>query len=328
MSNNKVKLSRQSNRSGNSRLAKQGFGRLSDNPPRIFDPERDQLKADEFFAENGFVVLKQCLDTTELTHLNEFIDRTQIEKADAWGLAGKRKAHHLTQGLVYLQPLLDYPELDPYTQHHKTYPFVSRFLGGEEAVRFSEFNFREIPPNAGFGAMNFHHDEVKRDRFFRKPYLPCDWLGAIHYLTDVTLTHPALCVVPRSQKYNTLAEAHDQMGSEYREVPIYAPAGCCILYDTALLHTRLDGDGQKMRRTWHQYYARGGWSLSTNRSGAYYLREPSKVLSDWVLIPERLACHENPDKRRYYSHWNVVQCEWVTSGFDPKIRKLMPLGES
>ena len=63
---------------------------------------------------------------------------------------------------------------------YPTPEFLSRckgeLLGGGECVRFSEFNFRETPENAGLGAMNFHHDAVREDRFERRPYYPCDWL--------------------------------------------------------------------------------------------------------------------------------------------------------
>ena len=170
--------------------------------------------------------------------------------------------------------------------------------------------------------MNFHHDAVSADRFTRNPYMPCDWLCAIHYLTDVEPGTPAFCVVPQSNTYNTLQEAFDGLAANYLEVPIYAPAGTCVLYDTAIFHTRLDGDGIRSRRTWHQYYARGGW-LPTNTR---YVRPPTPVLTNWNLFPERLALHDDPKKRLFFSHWNTAQCEWVASGFADQIRKSMPRG--
>ncbi len=85
----------------------------------------------------------------------------------------------------------------------------------------------------------------------------------------------------------------------------------------------LDGDGEKMRRTWHQYYARGGWLPTENR----YVRPPAPVLTDWNLFPERLALSPDPQVRLFFSHWNPAQGEWVASGFDPDVRRAMPRGE-
>ena len=82
-----------------------------------------------------------------------------------------------------------------------------------------------------------------------------------------------------------------------------------------------------MRRTWHQYYARGGWLKSTlpGRTNKY-VRPPSPTLTDWNLFPERLAMHPDPAKRLFFSHWNAAQCEWVASGFSDEVRRSMPKG--
>lgn len=320
-----VRFVPQQNQSGDPNVAQQGFGRVREDPPPRFRPDQvDEAYA--FFAHNGFAVLGECLSTTELAHLNAFIERTQRERPDAWGLGARRRPHHRNQGLIYSQPLLDHPELDPYTRHPASFPLVARILGGKDRVRFSEFNFRETPANAGPGAMNFHHDAVVADRLLREPYLPCDWLCAIHYLSDVAPGNPAFCVVPGSNRFETLAEAFESLGDDYREVPLRGPAGTCILYDTATFHTRLDGDGRQPRRTWHQYYGRGGWLPSSLPTTDRYVRPPSPVLTDWNLFPERLCMHPDPEIRLFFSHWNTAQGEWVASGFDPAVRAAMPRG--
>ncbi len=322
-----IQLELQENLSGDPTVAAQGFGRVVEGAAPLFSPTEELQEACAYFVENGFVILRECLNAGEVAHLNEFYDRTQQERPAAWGLGEKRKPHHRGQGLIFSQPLLDYPELDPYTQHPSSYPVVCDILGGEEHVRFSEFNFREAPPNAGNGAMNFHHDAVAADRFERSPYMPCDWLCAIHYLTDVTAETPAFCVVPKSNQFPSLAEAFAGLGDAYQEVPVRGPAGTCVLYDTGLFHTRLDGDGKARRRTWHQYYARGGWLRSSLPTSNRYVRAPSPVLTNWTLFPERLALHEDPKKRLFFSHWNTAQGEWVASGFSDEVRRAMPRGE-
>ena len=323
-----VRLKLEANRSGDPRRATQGFGKVSREAPPAFDPVGEIDAACAFFERHGYAVLAGALNAAEIDELNAFCDRTQAERPAAWGLGDRRKPHHRNQGLIFSQPLLDHPELDGFTRHAASFPVVARLLGGEDKVRFAEFNFRETPEGAGPGAMNFHHDAVREDRLTRTPYMPCDWLCAIHYLTDVEPGAPCFCVVPDSNRFETLKRAHDALGAAYREVPLYGAAGTCVLYDTATFHTRLDGDGETMRRTWHQYYARGGWLRSALPSTDRYIRSPTPALTDWNLFPERLALSADPKTRLFFSHWNTAQGEWAASGFDPAVRAAMPRGES
>ena len=318
----KVLFEPQANVSGDAERAAQGYGRVRREPVPAFDPGRDADAAVAFFEAHGYVVLSDCLTAAELAELNGFCERSQAERPDAWGLE-KRRPHHRNQGLIYSQPLLDYPELDPYIRPARSFPIVALALGGADAVRFSEFNFRETPEGAGLRAMNFHHDAVRDDRMVREPYGPCDWLCAIHYLSDVAPGAPAFCVVPDSKRFESLQAAFEGLGEAYHEQPLYGPAGTCVLYDTATYHTRLDGDGHQMRRTWHQYFGRGGWLRTESR----YIRPPSPPLTDWNLFPERLALSPDPQVRMLFSHWNTAMGEWAASGFDPALRASMPRGE-
>lgn len=323
----KVMFEPQANESGDAARASQGFGRVSREPTPAFDPVAQIDEASDFFERHGYVVLSAGLDAADVAWLNEFCDRTQAELPDVWGLGERRKPHHRNQGLIYSQPLLDHPELDRFTRHPRSFPVVARLLGGEDRARFAEFNFRETPEGAGFRAMNFHHDMVREDRFLRAPYNPCDYICAIHYLTDVEPGAPCFAVVPDSNRFETLKAAFEGLGEAYREVPLYGPAGTCVLYDTATFHTRLDGDGETMRRTWHQYYARGGWLRSSLPTTNRYVRPPSVPLTDWNLFPERLAMSPDLQTRLFFSHWNTAMGEWAASGFDPEVRKAMPRGE-
>lgn len=107
-----VTMKKESNLSGNSKKADQGFlsDRNSASAP-AFEPSEQADDAVAFFKDNGFVVLRSCLSNAELSHLNGFYDRTQRERPLSWGLTEKRKPHHRGQGLIFSQPLLDYPEL-------------------------------------------------------------------------------------------------------------------------------------------------------------------------------------------------------------------------
>lgn len=321
-----IQLEPQENESGDPDIAAQGFGRVSAHPAPLFDPLSQADEAVAFFEKEGYVALQNCLSAEELAELNAFFDRTQAEVPEKWGI-GRRKPHHRNQGLIYSQPLLDYPELDPYIQHPASYGIVARLLGGADHVRYAEFNLRETPRGAGLGSMNFHHDKVLEDRLLRSPYNPVDYLCRIHYLTDTAPGTPAFCVVPRSNRFESLREAWEALGETYCEQPVYGAAGTCILYDTATFHTRLDGDGDQPRRTWHQYFARGGWLKSALPTTDRYVRAPSPPLTDWNLFPERLVHHADPALRLFFSHWNTAQGEWVASGFDDEVRQAMPRGQ-
>ena len=189
-----------------------GFGRRSVSQPPTFCLPGDLPEAVHYFSTHGFAVLRQALTCAELSQLNTFFDQSQATHPEQWGLGSKRKPHHRNQGLILSQPLLDHPELDTWLQHPGAYPLIEAVLGGSDAVRWSEFNFREAPAGAGPGQMNFHHDAVMADRFTRTPYGPCDWVCSIHYLTDVDTASPAFCVVPGTHRFESLQDAYETLG--------------------------------------------------------------------------------------------------------------------
>lgn len=65
--------------------------------------------------------------------------------------------------------------------------------------------------------------------------------------------------------------------------------------DIAVFHTRLDGLGiddsaTHGRRTIHEYFSRGGWAESESIG----MRKPAHNLTDWNMVPERLAMSDDP----------------------------------
>ena len=91
--------------------------------------------------------------------------------------------------------------------------------------------------------------------------------------------------------------------------------------DIALFHTRLDSheveDGAThRRRTIHEYFSRGGYQESEELG----LRPPAHNLTDWNIIPERLAMHPDPETRVFFSHWNSAMSEWAALGFPERER--------
>ena len=318
----------------------QGFGLLSPEQPPVFDPVVQHEEALSFYSEQGYVVVN-ALSQAQVLEMNALADRWLEEYA----------ADPAAATLFY--PLPDYPGVDKFITHPRTFPLISAILGGEDFVRFCEFNWRGFPrghgrqghdgspPAAGASGMSFHPDASLPDRHTREPYGPPDYcvggnfrpvlcLGmkltlllpqsAFYYLTDTNPNTPCFCVVPRSMRYRTLTKAKEALGGSYAEQPIYGRAGTCILVDTAIFHTRLDGDGEEPRRLMHHAFARGGWLQLGDGS----FRAPSPVNNPHNLIPQRLACHPDQVVRKLYCLWSASMAEWAASGFDESYRSRRP----
>eukprot|EP00747_Dinoflagellata_sp_TGD_P219315 gnl/TRDRNA2_/TRDRNA2_91447_c0_seq1.p1 gnl/TRDRNA2_/TRDRNA2_91447_c0~~gnl/TRDRNA2_/TRDRNA2_91447_c0_seq1.p1 ORF type:complete len:330 (+),score=47.01 gnl/TRDRNA2_/TRDRNA2_91447_c0_seq1:117-1106(+) len=282
-----------------------GLGLPSNTQPPSFSPEQVE-EAAAFLASEGYAVIRDALSAEDVRFLNGFCDRTMNDHPYAWGFDPSKPIPEASKsGLSYNLPLLDHPELDRFVQHRGTYPLVERVLGDP---RLAEFNIRNAKAGWKPSVMMFH-----RDRWPRLPQekiLP--YLCSIHYLTDVSAETPSFCVVPRTMAFSSLGKARKALGDAYVEQPIYGPAGTCVMYDIALIHTRLHGDSSEHleRRTLHTYFARGG-----NDS-----QKPAPVLTDWNLIPKRLAMHPDAATRRFYSHWNTGMCEWAADDFSLELR--------
>ena len=296
----------------------QGFGpRATDQPPHFTCS--DLAGALAFFKEQGYVIFADALSPGQLTHINNFCDRTQRDDPEGWQIPVDGSSW---TGARYSQPLLDTDELDCYTRLPSIFSFVSAVFG-EGNERFSEFNLRDTPAGAGSMKMHFHHDAALPQRVLRKPYHPCDWLCSICYLTDVGADEPSFAVVPRSVRHEPIGRAKLELGADYVEQPLYGQAGTCVFYDIALYHTRLDsitGNDKRGRRTMHEYYSRGGYlDVPADPAGEWkaHTREPTPLLTNWVKIPERMAASPDPKQRLFFSHWNVGQCEWAALGFPP-----------
>ena len=82
-------------------------------------------------------------------------------------------------------------------RHPSSYPIVEEILG-KGAPRYSEFNFRETPPNRGRGNMGFHFDRTPSnagtmDQRTKLDHLtePPDYICTIHCELHTT-TYPSV----------------------------------------------------------------------------------------------------------------------------------------
>jgi hypothetical protein len=210
----------------------------------------------DFFHTYGFAVLSQSLTGDELQHLNGWYERSQLAEPEDWGCQlGPRKEW------LYHQPLLKYPELDPFVRHAGHFGVVSKLLGGDPHARFSEFDFR-LTPNGTSQDRNWHRDigdhgfggsrPEQREQFLASH--AHNYICSFHYLTDVTPDTPSLGVIPQScvptplldrskGAPSVVQQLQTGLGEAFQELPLYAPAGSCIIYDISLFHARVNGTG-------------------------------------------------------------------------------------
>lgn len=266
---------------------------MPDHP--IFSP--DQLSEIlDFFRNNNYVVLSDTLNAEELNYLNAFIDRSQDEIPEEW---------HISQKEVYshAQLLINYPELDPYVRPRAVFPVVDAIMAPD--IRFAQFDFRHSPDQfAKNDTMRFHRDRtVVRAKDPNNPNdFECAYVCSIQYLTDVNENTPSFCVVPNSHPYETIDEAREKMGDAYREILIHGPAGTAVIYHISIYHRRYPGLQNRQRRTQHNYYS----------------RTASPPLTNWVILPQRLAEHPDPDLRTYYSQWSDATKAYIEAGYSQR----------
>jgi ectoine hydroxylase-related dioxygenase (phytanoyl-CoA dioxygenase family) len=292
---------------------------LPDEPPSFQLHEPGQTAAAiDFFHTYGFVVIEDSLSESEIAYMNDWYERTQRLQPEDWGC--QRGAH---EEWLYHQPLLEYEEMDGFVRHGGHYPLVAALLGGEEHARFSEFDFRETPAGTAQDR-NWHRDIGPHgfggdDPAARHEYMASrahDYICSFHYLSDVTPESPSFGVIPQSCVFAPLPDAEaggrggieqlrDHLGDKFQELPLYCKAGTCCLYDISLYHSRVNASsGARTRRALQTYYSRGDVPALTN----------------WVILPQRLAEHPDHDTQQFYSLQCEVQCQidFAASGYDHK----------
>ena len=147
--------------------------------------------------------------------------------------------------------------------------------------------------------MRWHKDRPYSPRTDHDPNAgyDCPYVCAIHYLYDVGEDQPCFGLVPNSHRYGSLDEAKEKMGDAFREIPIRGPAGTVVLYNIGIQHTRMPGEGRRL--TQHNYFS----------------REQSSPLTNWVMLPKRLAEHADAEVRTFYSQWTDATKAFAADGY-------------
>ena len=183
-------------------------------------------------------------------------------------------------------------------------------------TRFAQFDFRDLWEGVTEGQpMRWHKDRKNVPRARGDSRTPvygdasgrneadsntrydCTYVCAIHYLFDVGEDQPCFCLAPNSQHYDSIEEAEEKMGDAFRIIPIRGPAGTVVLYNIAIQHSRMPGKGRRL--TQHNYFS----------------REQSDSLTNWVMLPKRLAEHADDEVRTFYSQWTDATKAFAAAGY-------------
>ncbi|MEE2659295.1 MAG: phytanoyl-CoA dioxygenase family protein [Candidatus Latescibacterota bacterium] len=257
--------------------------------PTFTPDQREQALA--FFRNHHYVVVSDALLSHNMQVLRDFVDHSEKEIASEWGPDRLGCRSHA-------QILVRHAELDEHVRPTVAWELVDEIMGPD--TRFAQFDFRDLwPDSPSEGPMRWHKDRqhISRAGEDPNPHYNCTYVCAIHYLTDVQADSPCFGLVSNSHEYASLDEAREQMGDDFSIIPIRGPAGTLVLYNIAILHSRIDGVGRRL--TQHNYFSRG----------------QSAPLTNWVMVPQRLTEHNDPEVRAFFGQWSDATRAFAESGY-------------
>ena len=256
----------------------------------IFAPDQ-RADALDFFIDQHYVVVADALPAENVEILTAFVDRSEREIAREWGpdrLGCRSNA----------QILVRHPELDDHVRPAVAYDLVDEIMGPD--TRFAQFDFRDLWDGVTAGQpLRWHGDRAFIARAGDDPNTRYEstYVCAIHYLSDVGEDQPCFGIVPNSHECGTMDEAREKLGDAFRVIPVRGPAGTVVLYNIAIQHTRMPGEGRRL--TQHNYFSRA----------------QSAPLTNWVMLPRRLTEHPDPEVRTFYSQWTDATRAFAAAGY-------------
>ena len=264
-----------------------------------FTPDQKDGALD-FFVDQNYVVVSDALSPDNIDVLRAFVDRSESEIPREWGPDRFGCRSHA-------QILVHHPELDEHVRPAIAWGLVDEIMGPD--TRFAQFDFRDLWEKATEGQqLRWHKDSpytrlgaddtsIPRPKGDPNTRYDCAYVCAIHYLFDVGEDQPCFCLVPNSHRYDSFDEAQAEMGDAFRVIPIRGSAGTVVLYNIAIQHTRVPGEGRRL--TQHNYFS----------------REQSNPLTNWVMLPKRLAEHSDAEVSRFYSQWTDATRAFAEAGY-------------
>jgi hypothetical protein len=229
----------------------------------------------EFFRKNAFVNLGRIINDAELTTLQKAYDEDQKEYAHNWRLLGNFEAR------CSCDILISHPSFDEVVRHPRIMPLLQQLVGDD--VCFEEISLREIGAFNGTPYQSFHRDNKHWDEH----PLRIEYLQLLIYLTDVAPQTHCFSISPESASEPVLD--NDSQLKDRGVVDLHGPAGTCVLFNTAALHSATIRKSKEARKSIQIYYG----------------HSQRKSLSDYSSVPAAFwRDHAEPEVRRFYGKLN------------------------
>lgn len=230
-----------------------------------------------FFEKNHYLLIPNALSPSEVVTVNAAIDRNRREYPGFWGDAARTQS---------AQCLLGMPDCDFLIQHPSFFPVAQHALDSDIAL--SEFAVMIRKGGAAENTPDSWHVDFAPNPKHRLGFTA---LSAIYYTTDVDRNTARYVLIPASQHITTPPKKIREEGQEREgEVEILGPAGSVVLVNAGNWHTGRVATGPRERRTVHMYYQ----------------QSTTPPVSAHSIIPRRLWDVDDPEQRRFYSHFNEI----------------------
>ena len=227
------------------------------------------------FADCGYLELGQVLGSEELAYFTGMFDADRERFPYFWHPYGHRQEANY-------DALVTTPDFDQLIRHPKILPTVESLMGGP--VAFGEIGLRMMREYEGE-----EHTAWHRDRGYLMDHpLRMDYMQLLVYLTDVNESTHCFSISPESIHQEPLRNVAQQL-ERGGILDIYGPAGSCVLFNVALLHTATTRPTKSTRKTVQIYYGHRHRPPLANDSGI-----PATFWRD----------HEDAETRAFYGLLN------------------------
>lgn len=238
---------------------------------------RESLTAEQrdFFARNGFLDLGQLLTGEEVARFNQLFDFDRQEYKYMWHPGDHRQTANY-------DALVTTPAFDSLIRHQGIIPAVNDLFGGPTC--FGEIGLRFMGPHDGEQERQWHRD---RPHWHEHP-LRLDYLQLMVFLSDVDESTHCFSISPESTAEPVHVDRQAQLvrGGVH---DCHGPAGTCLVFNVAALHTATVRRTRKARRTVQIYYG----------------HRARKPLANDSSIPATLwRDHADPEVRAFYGVLN------------------------
>ncbi len=230
----------------------------------------------QFFSENGYLVVADALNATEIHTINAVVDSDLKTHPTLWRDAYGRKQA--------LNILLANPELDFTMRPPTLLPLMEAIMGPDVCADEHTIMIRGANQN-GPTECHWHRDSCGGDP--HPPYYT-RYLSIVFYLTNVNDTTHTFSILPGSAQM--AAPLPLEQCNMSTALHLTGNAGTAILFNAYSVHAGNVRITNSERRTIHLYCG----------------RTTDQHISDYTIFPPRLWVGKDEGTRKFYSRRNEI----------------------